>query len=357
MIHFLVQEAHRYTIDSYLKEWGGPLREHLVVVPYERLRQAAPFADGVYIFAGVDRLTGAMQRLALEFHEALKERGDAVRVLNHPQRTARRFELLQVLHASGQNDFRAYRVVEQRSPARFPVFLRLENAHTANLTPLLHNQAQLDQHISRVEAEIRADGYPPEELMMVEFLDTSDGSGVFKKYGTYILGDRVLPRYISFDTAWVVKRPHIVDERKLAEEEEYVRGNPHREELLAIATGANIQFGRFDYTVFEGRLQVWEINTNPALGLRRKDYHRVRLPLVERFAKNFGSALMELALAYPSETSFSFAPTPAVAEESLRPESRPPAFIRPGRVTRRIVDKMPLPVRKALRRAALRLQR
>ena len=48
-------------------------------------------------------------------------------------------------------------------------------------------------------------------------------------------------------------------------ERRYQAENPHRAELLEVFRLANIEFGQIDYALLNGRIQVWEINTNPHL--------------------------------------------------------------------------------------------
>jgi hypothetical protein len=64
--------------------------------------------------------------------------------------------------------------------------------------------------------------------------------------------------------SWIVKYglknlpPELVEE-----EQAYVTDNPHAEQLLKIFDLAQIDFGRIDYCVANGRIEVFEINTNP----------------------------------------------------------------------------------------------
>jgi hypothetical protein len=50
------------------------------------------------------------------------------------------------------------------------------------------------------------------------------------------------------------------------EELEYVQRNPHEEELREIFAIANIDYGRIDYSILDGKVQTWEINLNPTIG-------------------------------------------------------------------------------------------
>ena len=44
-----------------------------------------------------------------------------------------------------------------------------------------------------------------------------------------------------------------------------MESNPHEAEVRRIFDLARIEYGRIDYAFRDGRMQVWEINTNPML--------------------------------------------------------------------------------------------
>ena len=50
----------------------------------------------------------------------------------------------------------------------------------------------------------------------------------------------------------------------------YVTQNPHEEQLLKIFALAQVEYGRIDYSIKNGKVQTWEINLNPTIcrGLR-----------------------------------------------------------------------------------------
>jgi hypothetical protein len=50
-----------------------------------------------------------------------------------------------------------------------------------------------------------------------------------------------------------------------AEEADYLDANPHGDLLMRVFDMANIEYGRIDYTVIEGRVQIFEINCNPTI--------------------------------------------------------------------------------------------
>jgi hypothetical protein len=62
----------------------------------------------------------------------------------------------------------------------------------------------------------------------------------------------------------VVKGTNVeLDDDLRAKEYEYLRDNPHEDLLREVFRLAEIDYGRVDYTVVGGRVQIFEINTNP----------------------------------------------------------------------------------------------
>ncbi len=89
----------------------------------------------------------------------------------------------------------------------------------------------------------------------------------------------------------MLKRPEIVEPALIEEEVAYLDTNPHAAELLAYAQIANIAYGRFDYAVLNGRLQIFEINTNSQLANARTSLNPerdiVNLKFVEMMTQAF----------------------------------------------------------------------
>jgi hypothetical protein len=107
------------------------------------------------------------------------------------------------------------------------------------------------------------------DLLVVEFCDTSDASGLYRKYDAFVVGGRIIARGVQHRRAWVVKRlDQEFSPALAAEERTFVRENPHKRELAEICQLAGIEYGRVDYALKDGRIQVWEINTNPEIGSR-----------------------------------------------------------------------------------------
>lgn len=260
MIYYLATRAHLYTMRTFLREWGAPLRPRIRLLAYEDLPQLRRLPFGSYIFSDLERLAPARLEAAAQVHAALNASlGGRARLLNHPTLSLRRYELLRRLHDEGHNAFNVYRAAGWPRPARFPVFLRREDDHAGAVSTNLGNQAELNAQL----AALREAGTSLDPLIVTEWLDTADAGGVYRKYSAFVIGEQVLPRHLFFSRGWTVKYPDLATPMHVREELTYITRNPHRLELQRIFRVAGIGYGRIDYSLHEGRIQVWEINTNP----------------------------------------------------------------------------------------------
>ena len=93
-----------------------------------------------------------------------------------------------------------------------------------------------------------------EDLLVVEFCDTKDEHGVYRKYSAYKIGDRVLPRYLECSRDWMVKWDWRIFDRVRADEEtRYLETDPHEAWIREIFALARIDYGRIDYGVLDWR--------------------------------------------------------------------------------------------------------
>ena len=280
VIYYLVTAQHPYTIEPYLNTWGGALAERIQILPYEELAQRKELSLGTYIFSDIDRLTPPQVDMVTQVWEQLNKYKEMMPLYNHPRDSLRRHSLLEILHDSGWNRFKAYRASEVGHILRYPVFIRHADSHSANLTGLLKNRKELDQSLSKFIRENRR----LSNYLVVEFCDTVDMNGLYRKYGAFIVGDQIIPRHLIFSRHWVVKFPGILNAKLQREEKDYLDSNPHEQELRAIFRAARIDYGRIDYALYEDSLQIWEINTNPVVMMIPEQYQPGHLPAQEQFA-------------------------------------------------------------------------
>lgn len=268
MIHYLVpRTTHRphcaHSMEEFLQTWGSGLRERIAILAYKDLSERPVAAPGVYIFTHFEALTGPERQYAGLIFNRLAAAGPGFRVLNDPDRVPDRAGLHRRLLEAGINDYAARRCDESLAGLRFPVFLRLADEHFSWPPQLFANADALSAGLDAILDA--APGLTPHDVLAAEFCDTADSRGVYRKYSAMRIGPDILPRHILFSDAWVVKKPRLIDEAALAEEREFVRNFPHEELLRPVFELAGVQFGRIDYGFRNGRLAVWEINTNPVL--------------------------------------------------------------------------------------------
>ena len=298
MIYFLSARKHDYTVRHYLQSYGSALSGQLMPLSYRQAFRASRLPVGTYIFADIERLSVRCRHLARHTWRNLDASGRC-QLLNHPTRTRRRYRLLRNLYERGRNRFNVYRVSSRVTPRQFPVFLRGENDHKGSETPLLDSTDELTGRLRRRRWSLKG----RRAGLITEFCDTRDASGIFRKYSAFIVGGRVIPRHLFFETNWLVKRCRLGHESLLEEEFEYVQANPHEQQLKEIFSAANVRFGRIDYGVLDGRVQVWEINTNPMIMTVDDRQNPWRVRVQEYFSRRFADALKELDRRLSARTS------------------------------------------------------
>jgi hypothetical protein len=320
MIHFVVPEPQAFSIREYLAVWGAAVAPRMEVVPYGSLASLTSLARGTWVFAAIDQLRDGMRDLTIE---ARRQLGDAgMRVLNDPERTLIRFALLQALHARGLNDFRVHRVDEAPSDLRYPVFLRDERSHGGPLSALITSPDELRREVGR--AVLR--GRRLRDLMVVEYCDTADGAGFYRKFSAFVVGTAVIPRSVAYGQRWMLKHHGTEYSRTMVEEErDYVLANPHERELAEIFALAGAEYGRIDYAVKDGRIRTWEINLNPTIGRgTRPPSGRIptELESVRRESKDHFYGRFQEAWELVDDPGESRDPVPFTASAALRRRAR-----------------------------------
>jgi hypothetical protein len=256
----------------------------------QSLRTRRTLPAGTYVFADVERLSPEETVKADVLWKALAASG--ARLINHPARSMRRYELLRTLYERGINRFNVYRLTEARWPERYPVFLRGENDHAGPQSAMLRSREEIEAALEALDQGARC----REGMIVTEFCDTADERGIYRKYGAFVIGDRIFPKHLVFSGAWANQKPDLTKADMLAEEREYVEGNPHEAVLREICRMARIEYGKIDYAMLDGTPQVWEIATNPSINAPRDRRHPARRALLEQFDERVGEALQRLTV-------------------------------------------------------------
>jgi len=282
MIYYLFRKPHNYTVDNFIKSWQKDLISKFHFMAYEDLGKCKNFQGGTYIFSDRERLCGLREHIALEIWNRLAKHPDKFQLFNNPGKVLRRYELLKRLYEEGINTFQVYHLNEPISDIQFPVFIREENTHNGSLTPLIKDHKELSDSIKALKKR----GFSKRELLIVEYLDTVDSQGMYRKYSVFIVKNKIVPRGILFDKQWVVKVPKTVTKAMAEEELQFVHSNPHEAVMQKVAKVSNIDYGRVDYSISQdNKVHVWEINTNPVVMLSPKNYEAVVMDTQEWFAK------------------------------------------------------------------------
>ena len=250
---------------------------------YEELffERAAPV--GHYIFTDFDRLSRYELECATAFAKNLHKTAPKTRILNHPLKALERYPLLIALNRAGINDFTATRIECGERPPRYPVFIRAEDGYGGPETDLLKSDEEYDAAVD----ELFRRGLPLRGRIAIGYAAERSSDGHFYKYGALNIGGKIVPQHINYGQSWIVKmnyqhsanggsRDELFGESEMgvANELRYVQKNPHREILGRAFAIAGIDFGRADYGVVDGRVQIYEINTNPYLPYGKKVTNR-----------------------------------------------------------------------------------
>jgi hypothetical protein len=259
MLRFLIARGHAYTLRALARLEGTPRIE---CWNYDYAFARRTWRGIPTVFTDIDRLSAFERELAGHLFRSLREAD--VRVYNDPSRVKTRFALLRALHEAGINDFNAYRVEEKIRPARFPVFLRRDAGHGHPLGGLL---ADPDAAGRAVESAL-AQGIPESALLLVEYCAEPIAPGIFCKHNVMRAGKRMQLLPAVYQEDWLVKYGTLglAPDAVYRAERDAVAANVFPEVVEQAFEIAHIDYGRIDYGLAQGRVQVYEINTNPKLG-------------------------------------------------------------------------------------------
>ncbi|WP_051241550.1 hypothetical protein [Stappia stellulata] len=285
MIHFITTAEHAYTLKGIRK---SPYRTFDVTGrSYDWLFRQSTISTGACVFTDLDRLRYFELAEAATVCRRLREAG--VRVFNDPARVLLRYDLLSRLRALGINDYRVYPAAQRPRPERFPVFLKCEEGHSQHFFDVLEDQSALDACLDK----LRDEGVPLTRVLVTEFANTPLRDGVYRRHTIYRVGSAMLPGNTVLEDSPFVKygRRGLATDAEFEEIIAEMAANPHAELLRPAFEAAGVDYGRADFGFRDGRLAVYEINTNPSIGLKAGARHADFNAAVDRGMRAFIEAL------------------------------------------------------------------
>lgn len=192
------------------------------------------------------------------------------------------------------------------------------------MSGLLHTSEEVDAEVGAALAS----GIPERELMLVEYRAQPMRNAVFRKLGMFRIGGRLVPTLSAHQRDWHARFGELGVAGQEAYEDEYwlLTDNPHYDTLARAFEVGRIDYGRADFGEVDGRVEVYEINTNPFLLPVKKHPFAIRIEASNLFFTNLGEALREIDTPRGA---------PSVALAAARPWRQWPADIRAARSLRR----------------------
>lgn len=260
------------------------------VWPYSRLFRAHSLPVATYIFSDLDRLHWWDLEMAARSARHLRDAG--MRVLNDPARASQRYHLLKRLYRECINEFSVWHAGERPPETAYPVFLRTESAHRGPLTDPLPTQAAL----VRAEQELLDRGIPERELMIVQYWTEPVDDNLFRKLGTFRIGDTLVPALCAHQGDWQAKlgQTGIAGQDWYEDEYRIVNGNRHADTIRTAFEAGAIEYGRADFGLVGGRPAIYEINTNPMIRKISSHPYAIRFETDAVFHRNLTAAMARI---------------------------------------------------------------
>lgn len=267
MIVYVATPRNLSTLSEFIEDNPDRLVNCIRLVTYRKLFTSASLPKATYIFSDLERLTVPGLRRIAHIWKQLQAGDPDIRLVNNPLHVKRRYEMLRHLYARGINSFNVRRAADVVSGCRFPVFLRREADHAGPTSALIENEADLQAAIDALATH----GAFRDDHIVTEFCGAPDDTGAYVKYGCFRVGDRIMPQNRLVGRQWCVKKFDYFDETVIARDLAYVKSTDHNETVRTVFDIAAVEYGRVDYSIVNGRLEFYELNTNPHNSYREMD--------------------------------------------------------------------------------------
>jgi hypothetical protein len=282
-------EDHRYTLQALVP----PLLDRgvwLSVIGWERLFRLDRAPPAAWVLTDFDRLSPTELETAGHIARALRQGGHTV--LNDPCAFRPRHALLSHLHRLGLNRIRTWWPAAGEWPETFPVLLRTIAGHRGPIGDLIRDadsaRAALTQALTQ--------GPALADLIFIAFDAAPTADGIWQKHAAFRVGNRILRANTVNDLTWAAKHgsrgaaPPGFYAQELAEMTDY----PLDRQVAAIFDAAGLEFGRLDFGLIDGRMAIYEINTNPFIPSARPHPDPSRTRTMALMIDNLATALQQV---------------------------------------------------------------
>jgi hypothetical protein len=266
MLYFCTTRRHDYVINRFIERWAPQLEVDIRHLPYSTLFARRRIPAVPFIFSDLERLSAYELQHLQPYWDALDACG--LKPLNRPTVFMKRYELLRKLHGLGINQHNIYRLNEDLSRIRYPVFLRISNDHRGPESGLIHDPVTLERELARLQTTL-----DPDALVVVEFLDYQSTDGLYYKYSAFRIRERLFNGHLVVGKNWMLKVDEIITPEIQQKEQAFIRSRDLFPQIHEVFEIAGVDFGRIDFTIVNGRIQVFEINTAPDLSTTRTPDH------------------------------------------------------------------------------------
>ena len=258
--HKGIEYTHNQLIET-MKKKGVKLK----IRDYQSLFRLRSLPAGTYIFTDRERLDHWQLRACGRLYQALSEYPEYYKLYNNPAQILSKHGMLRQLFRTGINPFDCYTVTERTAPVRYPVFLKTEYEHKRPIGGLLENKSQLHDAIHT----LIKNNFPLDGVIITEYFSTPLKADVFRRLSSYVIGQNLSFAGAVHEKNWCVKygQHSIVGDEEYREERQMIDTNFRSEEIKKVVNLLNIEYGRVDYNVVDGKLAIYEINTNPHIPL------------------------------------------------------------------------------------------
>jgi hypothetical protein len=188
----------RYRAVQKLGLPGVRTYERIETLSYRELlrRDSYRFFHGVYVFTDLPLLAGRQVETLMRIVARLRASPLRIRILNDRFAYKVRFELLRHLFVTGTNRHNIYWADEHRRPASWPVFVRSVLGHWQS--PLLYDAEALQRCLDEMTRNRQWLG----DKLIVELKDARSADGLYRKYGAFRIGDRIIADHAFIGPHW-----------------------------------------------------------------------------------------------------------------------------------------------------------